>query len=258
MLPDKKIQLNYILNISKLMLAYCFKKKNVKKFESLINNQTDLYRKTNLYDFKKKGFSKKNKKKWKQIVLQIKSYSKLEKKKFISKSMKLLKPYLVKRASKIPSLVEYNTKAKFGCFDYSIVRNTVDLHMPVFQFINHKKKNKFFSKKKKLNLRVIDLLNLVNDVKKKYPTVKKIQMGSWLNQYKQFRVLFPRSWRPNGEFKKKNSIAWWGQFLRSNGRINKDLYKKFLKNCKFKYSGKIYFCKIIDLENHLFNLKRNA
>ena len=118
------------------MLAYCHKKKDEKNFKSLINNQTDLYRKTNLYDFKKKNFSKKNKKKWEQIVLQIKIYSKLEKNKFIFKSMKLLKPYLVKRVSKIPKLVEYNTKAKFGCFDYSIIKNTVDLHMPVFQFLN--------------------------------------------------------------------------------------------------------------------------
>ena len=147
MLPDKKVQLNYIFNISKLMLAYCHKKKDEKNFKSLINNQTDLYRKTNLYDFKKKNFSKKNKKKWEQIVLQIKIYSKLEKNKFIFKSMKLLKPYLVKRVSKIPKLVEYNTKAKFGCFDYSIIKNTVDLHMPVFQFINHKKKKNFLSKK---------------------------------------------------------------------------------------------------------------
>ena len=82
-----------------------------------------------------------------QIVLQIKIYSKLEKNKFILKSMKLLKPYLVKRVSKIPKLVEYNTKAKFGCFDYSIIKNTVDLHMPVFQFINHKKKKNFLLKK---------------------------------------------------------------------------------------------------------------
>ena len=258
MLPDKKVQLNYIFNISKLMLAYCHKKKDEKNFKSLIKNQTDLYRKTNLYDFKKKNFSKKNKKKWEQIVLQIKIYSKLEKNKFIFKSMKLLKPYLVKRVSKIPKLVEYNTKAKFGCFDYSIIKNTVDLHMPVFQFINHKKKKKFSIKKNKLILRATDLSNLVNDVKKKYPEIKKIQMGSWLNQYSQFRVLFPKSWRPNGKFKKKNSIAWWGQFLKSNGKINRDLYNKFLKNCKFKYLGKIYFCNIRDLDHHLLKLKKNA
>ena len=155
--------------------------------------------------------------------------------------MKLLKPYLVKRVSKIPKLVEYNTKAKFGCFDYSIIKNTVDLHMPVFQFINHKKKKKFSIKKNKLILRATDLSNLVNDVKKKYPEIKKIQMGSWLNQYSQFRVLFPKSWRPNGKLKKKNSIAWWGQFLKSNGKINRDLYNKFLKNCKFKYLEKYIF-----------------
>ena len=61
MLPDKKVQLNYIFNISKLMLAYC-QKKDEKNFKSLINNQTDLYRKTNLYDFKKKIFLRKIKK----------------------------------------------------------------------------------------------------------------------------------------------------------------------------------------------------
>ena len=88
--------------------------------------------------------------------------------------MKLLKPYLVKRVSKIPKLVEYNTKAKFGCFDYSIIKNVVDLHMPVFQFINHKKK-KFSIKKNKLILRATDLSNLVNDVKKNIQKLKKFR-----------------------------------------------------------------------------------
>ena len=55
MLPDKKVQLNYIFNISKLMLAYC-QKKDEKNFKSLINNQTDLYRKTNYMILRKKFF----------------------------------------------------------------------------------------------------------------------------------------------------------------------------------------------------------
>ena len=70
-------------------------------------------------------------------------------KKFINECIKILKPFLKKRINKNQSLVEYNTKAKFGCFDFSILDNKIDLHMPVFRFIDPQVINsKKFSKKK--------------------------------------------------------------------------------------------------------------
>ena len=108
-------------------------------------------RKTSLYNLKKKRVLKSNLIKWKNISKEIEFYSQLSKKKFINECIKILKPFLKKRINKNQSLVEYNTKAKFGCFDFSILDNKIDLHMPVFRFIDPQVINsKKFSKKRKI------------------------------------------------------------------------------------------------------------
>ena len=238
------------------MLLYSYKNKNQIKFENLINNYSDIYRKTDLYDLKKKKFKKEKKKVWNSIVLELKNYSKFNKDKYIKLSLRKLRPYFVRRIEKKKSLVEYNIFARFGCFDYSIKNNKVDLHMPVFQFINHKKsKPKNYTYNQKFNMRAEDLRELVQDAKNKNPKIKIIQMGSWLNQYKPFRSLFPKTWRSTMKTKKKDSIAWWGQFIRSDGNINTFLYEQFKKKLKFKYAGKFYQCKIQDLKAYLEKIK---
>ena len=50
--------------------------------------------------------------------------------------MKIISPYLINRIRKNKMLVEYNTHAKFGCFDFSIIKGKIDLHMPVFRFMD--------------------------------------------------------------------------------------------------------------------------
>ena len=52
-------------------------------------------------------------------------------------------------------------------------------------------------------MRAEDLRELVQDAKNKNPKIKIIQMGSWLNQYKPFRSLFPKTWRSTMKTKKK-------------------------------------------------------
>ncbi len=255
--PSRGKQKNYALKITELMLLYCYKKKNSKSFVKLINNDCDIYRKTDLYNLKKGDFYKNGKKKWKELAKQIDSYTMLNKKNFVKRSLKLLYPHLLNRIKKNKTLVEYNVLAKFGCFDFSIVNNKVDLHMPVFRFIDPQHSGKkIFTSYQKFILRSEDLLNLISFVKKKYPSLSFVQMGSWMNQYKPFRVLFPKSWSPNGNIKKKNSIAWWGQFLKSDGDINIKLYNKFKNTLRFKYSGIFYQCKIQELYNHLKKIKK--
>ena len=98
--------------------------------------------------------------------------------------------------------------------------------MPVFQFINHKNFKKNYSYDEKFKMRAKDLLKLVKNVKK-IPKDKKIQMGSWLNEYKPFRSLFPKTWKPTKK-KKKNT---------SHGGVNlldpmEILMKIFIRNLK--------------------------
>ena len=258
MFPSKNKQINYALKITELMLLYCYKKNKTKNFAKLINDECDIYRKTDLYNLRKKVFYKDSKKKWIKITKKIEELAKLNRNDFLKKSLRLLNPYLINRIKKNKTLVEYNTSAKFGCFDFSIVNKKVDLHMPVFRFIDPQYSGKkFFTSYQKFILRSEDLLNLISFVRKKYPSLSYVQMGSWMNQYEQFRVLFPKSWLPNGKIKKKNSIAWWGQFLKSDGDINMKLYRKFKKNLRFEYSGIFYQCKIRELYKHLKKIKND-
>ena len=235
------------------MLLYCYKEKKRKGFIDLINNDCDIYRKTDLYNVKKEKFLPKKKKVWNKITFKLQKLTKLSKDQFLKKSIEILKPHFLKRIKNNTNLVEYNTYAKFGCFNYSIKKKKIDLHMPVFQFINHKKlRKKNFNNSQKFSLRMQDLYLLINHVKKNYPRVRIIQMGSWLNKYKPFRILFPKTWSPSGEIKKKNSIAWWGQFVDFSGNIHKKNASLFIKNFKFPYPGVFYQCKISELENFIF------
>ena len=259
MFPSKKIQKNYVFKISELMLLYCFNQKKRKDFIDLINNHCDIYRKTDLYNVKKKKFFPKKKKIWNKITLKLKDLTKLKRKDFLKHSIEILKPHFLKRIKNNSGLVEYNTHANFGCFDYSIKNGKVDLHMPVFQFIDHKRiKKRNYNYEQKSSMRAQDLLSLVYNVKKKYPKIKIIQMGSWLNEYKPFRNLFPKTWKANNKIKNKNSIAWWGQFVDVTGNIHKKNAKFFIKNFKFPYSGKFYQCRIEDLNKFILSSLRKA
>ena len=241
------------------MLLYCFKEKKRKNFINLINNDCDIYRKTDLYDVKKKKFLSKKKKIWNKITLKLQELSKLKQDEFLKKSIKILEPHLLKRIKNNTNLVEYNTGARFGCFNYSIKSKKVDLHMPVFQFIDHKKiKKRNYNYSQKFLMRIKDLHSLVNHVKKNHPTVKIIQMGSWLNKYKPFRMLFPKTWKPTSKIKKKNSIAWWGQFVDFAGNIHKKNANLFIKNFKFPYPGAFYQCSISELEKFILSTKRRS
>ena len=258
MFPSKKIQKNYVLKISKLMLLYCFKKKKKKNFVNLINNDCDIYRKTDLYNIKKKKFFAKKKKIWDGIAYKLNNLTKLNQDEFLKKSIAILKPHFLKRIKNNTNLIEYNTYARFGCFNYSIKNKKIDLHMPVFQFINHKKlKSKNFNYNRKFLMRTEDLYSLIRHAKKNYPEIKIIQMGSWLNEYKPFRNLFPKTWKPTNKIKKKNSIAWWGQFVDVTGNIHKKNANLFIKNLKFPYTGKYYQCYISDLHKFILNSIKN-
>lgn len=252
MIPQKKNQINYAIKATELMLYYCYSKRKKINIKKILNSECDILRKTSLYNFKKKKIHSKKEKQWKKILQKIKILSQYNKTYFVKNSLKILKPFLLERIKKKQSLVEYNTLANFGCFDFTIKDSKIDLHMPVFRFISPEIKNyKSFSKKKKLSLRANDLYELLIFTKKKYPKFKVVQMGSWMNQFKPFKKLFPKNWKPNGKEKNKNSIAWWGQFLKSDGDINYRLYQNFKKNLKFKYKGRFYQCRRDEIINHL-------
>ena len=219
-----------------------------------MNNYCDIYRKTDLYLLENNSFLPDGEKKWNKLIVKISHL--LNKKKnndlnnFIEKSYDILKPSLLARCKKNYNLTEYNKNARFGCFDYGVQGRKIDLHMPVFQFINHKEK-KSPTKKNKFLMRLKDLLNLVQNATKNHPNCKIIQCGTWMNTYYPFRKLFPSSWRPTGKYKNKNSIAWWGQFVDVTGNIHKKNANAFLKNFNFPFRGEFYQCNIFKLKSFI-------
>ena len=83
MFPSQKTQKNYVFKISELMLLYCFNQKKRKDFIDLINNHCDIYRKTDLYNVKKKKFFPKKKKNLEQNNVKTKRSNKTKKKRFL-------------------------------------------------------------------------------------------------------------------------------------------------------------------------------
>ena len=262
MFPDSKVQIDYIEKIVKLQLRYChylFKKKKI-VFNNAINNYCDIYRKTDLYSvhpgmqYKQNCFFPGKKVVWNKLVNQMSNLIKEENisdpNKFINKSYDLLLPRLLARIDKKFNLVEYNKKARFGCFDYDTVNKKINLHMPVFQFRAEEFTQLRIKEKKSLD-KYKFLLDLVKHALKMYPNYKIIQCGIWMNTYTPFKKLFPSSWQPTGILKKENSLACWGQFADVNGGINQQIADKFVEKFIFPYSAEFYECNISDLKDYL-------
>ena len=76
-------------------------------------------------------------------------------------------------------------------------------------------------------------------------------MGSWLNENKNFRCLFPKSWKKSKKISKTNNLACWGQFIKYDGCINLNLKNKFIKNYKFPIKSYYYKCSINALRSYL-------
>ena len=54
MIPQKKIQINYAIKSTELMLFYSYSKRKKFNIKKIINNECDILRKTSLYNLKKK------------------------------------------------------------------------------------------------------------------------------------------------------------------------------------------------------------
>ena len=256
MLPVYNTQINYIEKIVKLKLQYSsflFYQKKI-SVKNALNNYCDIYRKTDLYSLKNQKFFPKKKIIWNKLVNEISNLLDTKKKvplsSFINRAYEILLPRLLARINKKYGLQEYKNTARFGCFDYNMKDKKIDLHN-----INNKIPNSPFKKKKFHRLK--DLLNLVKHSIKKNPRHKVIQCGSWMNTFYPFLELFPHSWKATGKFQKKNSLAWWGQFVDSSGGIHAKNSKQFLKNFKFPHPGEYYECNIYDLKEHIIFLLKN-
>lgn len=244
---SKKVRLNYSNDIIILMLRYVYHHKKKKSLIKIINDWTDIYRKLDLYDQRKNKFRRGKMKVWNELVKQIQKNLKFTEKIFIRKVINLLSPFIKNNINKNSYFREFDTKPKFDPFDYKIINETIELHYP--RIDPHQKKLKDKENRNKLRLKA--LYQLINDAQKKNTNLNMIQMGSWMNENRNFRSLFPKSWKKSKKQRKTNNLATWGQFIKYDGCINLNLKRKFIKNYIFPFKSYIYKCSINDLRSHL-------
>jgi hypothetical protein len=93
-------------------------------------------------------------------------------------------------------------------------------------------KGKRFENRKK------EMKNMLKEIKTKYPKIKFVFGSSWMYNLKPYNKLhsrdFVRKLKPAYSHKNK-TIAYWGQFLYSNGSFNERGAKEFRKRWKFPY-----------------------
>ncbi len=235
------------------MLRYAYHNKSKKKsFFKTINNETDIYRKLDLYDQKKNKFKKGGEKVWRKLVSIIEENLKFSEEIFVKKSLNILLPLIKTNIRKNNYLREFDTKSKFDPFDYKIINKTIDLHVPRIGFYPHNKINNNTKKNEnRKELRLKTLYRLIKYAHKNNTNLKMIRMGSWMNENKSFRCLFPNSWRKSKKVIKKNNLATWGQFINYNSSINLTLKNRFIKNYKFPIESYYYQCSVNDLKSYL-------
>ena len=78
MIPQKKKQINYALKSTELKLYNSYSKRKKISLKKILNSECDILRKTSLYNFKKKNFSKKRKQ-WKKILQKLKFFHNIAK-----------------------------------------------------------------------------------------------------------------------------------------------------------------------------------
>ena len=170
------------------MLKYAYHNRSQKKFFKIINNETDIYRKLDLYDQKKNKFKLGRKKIWNKILKIIEQNLKFSEKIFVKKSLAVLRPFIYNNIRKNYYLREFDTKTKFDPFDYKIINKTIDLHVPRIGFYKLNKINNNQKNRKKFRLEA--LYRLINHAQKNNTNLEMVQMGSWMNENENFRCLF--------------------------------------------------------------------
>jgi hypothetical protein len=86
--------------------------------------------------------------------------------------------------------------------------------------------------------RIAELRSMFRSVKDLHPEVQSVHGGSWLYNRKEYTRLFPIEFGLSAQADKPHLIArgLWGQFLRHDGRMNKQITAQFRERLSQLYN----------------------
>ncbi len=119
-----------------------------------------------------------------------------------------------------------------GCFGYELTSDrSVQIH-----FRNTDASRKGPLSKKRRAARLQELREMFEEIQTNHPKITTVNGRSWLYSREEYRTLFPLSYQRNIMPIKKSSYftgqGYWGQFVTSDGSVNSELAKQFIKNLK--------------------------
>ena len=97
------------------------------------------------------------------------------------------------------------------------------------------------------------LRRLIADCRSRYPSVKRLWCGTWLNSYPRFQELFPAAWHNSAWVQPPGNFGnWWGQFQARTGEFNYRLAEQFrASGGQFPFPALLAHAPIGEIERHL-------
>ena len=130
--------------------------------------------------------------------------------------------------SRLDDIPEYETtRQHWGCFSHEYHADERCIRLHFAGSLDGSGYGPLTSLRKEARLTELRAMFLY--VKERYPEVQFVQGGSWLYKRKEYTRLFPADYGQSGHAARPQLIArgLWGQFLRSNGRINEQVAALF-------------------------------
>lgn len=96
------------------------------------------------------------------------------------------------------------------------------------------------------------LLEIVQVTRQTRADITQVQCASWLNETRNFPVLFPPEWL-TGSYRVPvaGNLGWWGQFIDRTGQFNEELAARFRRTWDFPFHNRHCRCSIMALHDHL-------
>ncbi len=102
-----------------------------------------------------------------------------------------------------------------------------------------------------------DMIKAIENARYRYPQVKLVECGSWLNQIAQFQELWPESFKSNQIVLNETGgfgPGVWGQYMTADGGVNASRATHLLEKGKHPYVLTEARCDVNDVIEHLKNL----
>ncbi len=240
-----EIRRNYDRECVKLKIWYVHHllQTEQRPFEELIAARADIYRRTHLWDGKHHPANGHSDPEWNVLVAGLKDLFHRHRDDENTQALEdaayaLLLPTMEERLAgeRTGDLWEGAGQiiphTPYGCFSRDYAEDRVHLHFTnVLQ-----PKSPFWD----MPALTRSLLKLLVDLEHDRPDIRRVQCGSWINNFPPFRSLFPPEWRDDGKrYTPGYTYGWWGQFMTHTGDFH------YRNAARFRASGTFPFPSLI-------------